>query len=69
MQDAKTQLSQLVARAEKGESIVIARHGVGAVRLEPVLPRLSRELGFLSIDLPASFFDALPDDELEAWEG
>lgn len=69
MQDAKTQLSQLVARAEKGDTVVIARHGVGAVRLEPVSSPQSRELGFLSLDLPDSFFDALPDDELEAWEG
>lgn len=69
MQDAKTQLSQLVARAEQGDTVLIARHGVPAVRLEPVSAAQPRELGFLSIDLPETFFDPLPADELAAWEG
>lgn len=33
---AKTQLSKLIARAEAGEEIVIARNGVPIVRLEAV---------------------------------
>lgn len=36
MHDAKTQLSDLVARAEAGEDIVIARRNKPAVRLVPV---------------------------------
>lgn len=68
MQDAKTQLSQLVARAEDGDTVIIARQGVAAVRLEPVASLPPRTLGFLSIDLPASFFEPLPEDELSAWE-
>lgn len=36
MHDAKTQLSDLVARAEAGEEIVIARRNKPAVRLVPV---------------------------------
>lgn len=36
MHDAKTQLSDLVARAEAGEEIVIARRNRPAVRLVPV---------------------------------
>jgi len=36
MHDAKTQLSNLVARAEAGEEIVIARRNKPAVRLVPV---------------------------------
>ncbi len=38
MGSAKSQLSQLVARAEAGEDIVIARDGKPAVRLAPVQP-------------------------------
>ncbi len=68
MQDAKTQLSHLVARAERGDTVVIARHGVAAVRLEPIAAQ-PRTLGFLTIDLADSFFDPLPDDELSSWEG
>lgn len=69
MQDAKTQLSQLVARAERGETVLIARDGVPAVRLEPVAPVAPRTLGFLTLDLPDAFFEPLPEDELAAWEG
>lgn len=36
MHEAKTQLSKLVARAEAGEEVVIARDGRPAVRLTPV---------------------------------
>ncbi len=36
MHDAKTQLSDLVGRAERGEEIVIARRNKPAVRLVPV---------------------------------
>lgn len=36
MHEAKTQLSRLVARAEAGEDVVIARDGRPVVRLTPV---------------------------------
>lgn len=39
MHDAKTQLSDLVARAEAGEEIVIARRNKPAVKLVPVRTR------------------------------
>ena len=34
--EAKTQLSRLIARAEAGEDVIIARNGVPAARLVPV---------------------------------
>ena len=34
--DAKAQLTDLVRRAERGEEIVLTRHGHAAVRLVPV---------------------------------
>jgi prevent-host-death family protein len=34
--DAKGQLTELVRRAEKGDEIVLTRHGHSAVRLVPV---------------------------------
>lgn len=67
MQEAKTQLSQLVARAEAGDEVTIARHGVAAVRLVPVEGR-TRALGFISLEVPDSSFDPLSDEELDAWE-
>jgi len=43
--DAKSQLSALLARAEAGEDIVIARHGRPVVQLVAVPARADRVLG------------------------
>ncbi|GHU66738.1 antitoxin [Clostridia bacterium] len=67
VQEAKTQLSKLLTRASQGEKIVIARRGVPVVNLEPVRLDNRRKLGFVKGTLPESFFDALPEEELEAW--
>jgi prevent-host-death family protein len=70
---AKTQLSKLIARAEAGEEIVIARGREPVVRLEPVAGKsVRREPGFLkgAASIPDSFFfDPLPEEELRLWEG
>ena len=69
--DAKTNLSKLIARAEAGEEIVIARGKDPVVRLEPVArKRFDRRPGRLKEIPPlpdAFFFDPLPDDELALW--
>jgi prevent-host-death family protein len=71
--EAKTQLSKLIARAEAGEEIVIARGKEPVVRLAPIAKtKKRREPGFLkgTFDIPdAFFFDPLPEEELRAWEG
>ena len=43
---AKTSLSKLLADAERGEEVVIARNGVPAVRLVPIRQAKRRELPF-----------------------
>lgn len=68
--EAKSKLSELVARAEAGEEVVIARNGKPSVRLQPVEPVLRRKpvLGawqHLNINVPDSVFFE-PDPELEA---
>ena len=70
MHAAKTQLSDLVKRAQAGEEVIIARDGEPAVKLVPVdadtpAPTFGAYAG--RIRVPASFFDALPDDELSSW--
>lgn len=69
MQYAKTHLSALLAAVERGEEFVIARGDHPAARLVPVEPRERRELGFVAYSVPEEFFDALPAEELAAWEG
>lgn len=68
---AKTELSRLLARAEAGDEIVIARRGKPIARLVPLKPRGRRQPGTLrgKITVPDSFFDPLPEEELKAWEG
>lgn len=66
--EAKTALSALIARAEKGEDIVLARAGKPVVRLTPISPRVPR-FGSFPGHVPNSFFEPLPEEELRAWEG
>jgi prevent-host-death family protein len=69
---AKTTLSQLIERAHAGEEVVIARRDVPVARLVPIIgdgPR--RRPGTLRgiVKVPRSFFEPLPSDELDVWEG
>ena len=41
--DAKAQLTELVRRAEKGDEIILTRHGHAAVKLVPVKAPLERK--------------------------
>ena len=70
--EAKTQLSRLLARVAGGEEIVIARAGKPVARLLPVQGKGTRRTpGSLRgrIKLSERFDEALPADELSAWEG
>lgn len=62
--EAKSRLSNLIARAEKGEEIVIARANKPVVRLVPVRkPKARRKLGEAKGKVKiAPDFDELPDD-------
>lgn len=70
---AKTELSKLIARAEAGEEIIIARGSEPAVKLTPVGKKApKREFGAMRgrYDVPdALFFDPLPEEELKLYEG
>lgn len=72
--EAKTHLSKLLERAHGGEVIVLAKAGKPYARLMPLAHEepIERVLGRLEGQLPpfddGVFFDALPDDELQAWE-
>ena len=68
---AKTTLSQLLARVEAGEEIVLARgkHPIAKlVPYHPVAPK--RQFGALRgiVSVGAEFFDPLPEDEIAGWE-
>jgi prevent-host-death family protein len=70
--DAKTNLSNLVERAARGEEIVIAKAGRPLARLVPLAKRTApRELGFLAgqVVVGPDFDDPLPDEIQAAFDG
>jgi len=72
--DAKTQLSKLMDRAHAGEEIVLAKAGKPYARLVPLdeTPKVKRQPGGWPElrNIPDSvWFDPMPEEELELWEG
>ncbi|WP_342362901.1 type II toxin-antitoxin system prevent-host-death family antitoxin [Terrarubrum flagellatum] len=73
--DAKTNFSRLIARAEAGEEIIIARGKTPVARLAPLQPQPpkrrtpGRFAGVFPVPPDSFFFDPLPEDELKLWEG
>ena len=68
---AKTTLSQLLARVEAGEEIVLARGKEPIAKLVPFQPQPSkRQFGALRgiVSVGPEFFEPLPETELTAWE-
>ena len=70
---AKTELSKLLKRVEAGEEIIIARGDKQIAKLSPAETPVKKSRGRGAwagkFTVPDSFFDPLPDDELDAWEG
>lgn len=69
---AKTHLSRLIARVAAGEEVVILRGKTPVARLTAIAPAASRrKFGAYrgEFEVPASFFESLPDVELLAFEG
>jgi prevent-host-death family protein len=74
---AKTNLSRLIAAAEAGEEVMIARGSKPAVRLVPVEPvvKAKRIFGHLANEpgakqvLEHGFWDPLPEDVVALWNG
>jgi len=66
--EAKTRLSELLVRVQRGEDVVIAKSGSPVARLVPIGEPAAREFGQMEFAVPDSFFDPLPDEELAAWE-
>ena len=65
--EAKTQLSKLIATAEKGEDVIIARAGnpvVRLTRLEPAKKRIRFGLLKGKIHVADDFDEYLPEDFL-----
>lgn len=68
--EAKTQLSRLLAQAEAGEEVVIARRGEPVARLVACKLRGERRFGAMKgkIVVDDSVLEPLPEEELARWE-
>lgn len=68
VQEAKTRLSDLLARTERGEEIVIARAGRPVARLVPIAGPLPRTFGGMALTVPEDFDAPLSEEELAEWQ-
>ena len=72
--EAKTNLSELVKQAQKGEVVVITsgRDKTPVAKLEPIYPIAKKRLGAMATPgfvLTEAFFEPLSEEELRLWEG
>ena len=70
--DAKTHLSRYLESVESGETVLVCRRNVPIAEIRPVPkpPTHPRPVGIdRGMVIPASFFEPLPDDLLDAFEG
>ena len=70
--EAKAHFSRYIESVERGETVTVCRRNVPVAEIRP-LPQPLRDLRPVGIDrgmeVPASFFEPLPDDLLAAFEG
>ncbi len=69
---AKTQLSKLIEAAERGEEVIISRAGTPVAKLVALQNQKPvRKAGSMKgrFEVPESFFEPLPEDLLDAFEG
>lgn len=67
LHEAKTHLSELVGAAAAGEEIIIAKAGKPLARLVPLERPEPRQPGLAKGQVTDTFFEPLPEVELEAW--
>lgn len=72
--EAKTNLSDLLKKAKKGETVIITsgRAKTPVAKLEAIHPTEKKRLGVLEtpgFELTDAFFEPLPEDELRLWNG
>ena len=70
--EAKAHFSRYIETVERGETVTVCRRNVPVAEIRP-LPQPLRDLRPVGIDrgmeVPASFFEPLPDELFAAFEG
>lgn len=69
--EAKAKLSELVAAAERGEEVILARGGHPVVRIVaafPTKPKFRFGVAAGEVDSVPDFIEPMAEDELARWE-
>ena len=71
VKDAKDALPRLLEAVERGERVVITRHGIPVAEMVPARPSGVRLGGLAGVVAPppAAFLDPTGEDGLRDWEG
>jgi antitoxin (DNA-binding transcriptional repressor) of toxin-antitoxin stability system len=71
--EAKTHLSRYLSRLKPGDTILLCKRNVPIAEIRPLAPESKRKrpIGLAKglFRIPPSFFEALPDGLLDAFEG
>ena len=70
--EARAHLSQIVDAALRGERVVLCRRNVAIAEIRPLTPspNKQRPVGIdRGMEVPASFFEPLTEEQLRAFEG
>lgn len=71
--EAKTHLSKYLAKVKRGETILLCKRNVPIAEIRPIKAEnhQQRPIGLDKgrLTVPKSFFDPLPDDLLDLFEG
>lgn len=74
MFEAKTKLSELVKKAQAGETVILTsgRKKIPVAKIEAIEPAKHKRIGFMedpNFVLTDAFWEPLPEDELRLWNG
>ncbi len=71
--EAKTHLSRYLDRLAQGETIVLCKRNIPIAEIRPIPPDIKTErpigLGKGEFSIPEEFFDPLPSDIIDSFEG
>lgn len=65
--EAKAQLSELIERVQRGEEIIISKHGKPVAKLSGLGTPQGRNLGFYPLALTSDLLEATDEDILESF--
>jgi len=65
--DIQNKFDELLLSISGGDNVIITHQGEPVAKLEAIKTKNKRNLGFLKGSLPDSFFDPLPENEIQAW--